>query len=326
MGVFERFQELATRFTSAGEINGCVWEWLLSYLSRDEPVKPRSAEPILGYLRELISKPDSDEVSLPNGLEECLKATEGSRTASRRGRPFTWLECPVTRKGGDGTCGEASFDRNTRNQFRNGDLARFQLLEMIGIDDLAAAQVHNVGRVWGTCWSKDMILQLAEDAVRHRRFEDGCYAKATFAFLQKQASLLEETRSCGTRITIKAVRGVVRTRCRTSDGMTLYGRFGSIIRESLEAMVGEKALPLPPSLPQAQQAEETWILRNDLAIALDRSSEQDRPIVAAVMRYIDEGHGRQDAIRFAGSTLSVSYETVREAFRRYQDGLSEDMQ
>jgi len=125
-------------------------------------------------------------------------------------------------------------DLGSREQFRQGESAREELLLMIDVGHIALGQVTEYCSILGLAWRSQRIDQCAQDAVASPRFEEGCYSEATLRFIEGWLRELRDRHSDTRKITFDDIRALIAARIGGTP-MTFWGRFGVIVRDVLQA-------------------------------------------------------------------------------------------
>jgi hypothetical protein len=315
MTAFEEFRLLCQRFRVAGQINGCIWE-LLERLRKPKGIGKRACERVLRELRSKLTDPKSDQELMEQAAMALLD--EARDWAAPRGPAIRWLPCgPIPEdKSQCADCRQP--EREQRAGFRDGEKARNELLHRINAAGLAQNQVFAVKNARRLPWSWDRMRDLAQDALADPDFENRCYAKATFDFLDKAESLLATKNTSG--ISWSDVKGAVWMRGVTPEGLTLYGRFGSIVREILEhgPRYDDLGEPMgPPEGPQdmAPSAVDLW---DEVEAVLTRLSKKTQDLVRGVIQDFESGVSLPDSIRLTADKAGLGPAEASRIFLEFQ--------
>jgi hypothetical protein len=318
MTAFEEFESLCQRFRVAGEVNGCVVE-LLDQLRKLKGIGVRACERVLRELRNMMVDLKRDQEPIEQAAMVLLD--ESNNWAAPRGPAIRWLSCKPggERKSQCDECGRPQRDQRT--VFRDGERARNELLHKINIEELAKKQVLKVRNIRRLFWSPDQVMDLAQDVLVEPEFENRCYAEATFSFLDKAVSLLanEDVR---TR-TWHDVRGAVWMKGKTPEGMTLYGRFGAIIRDILERRSREKSLDdIAQSIegPGRSEADEAELLE-EMEAVLSQLPQKTQNLAMNTLRNVLAGTPRLEAIQQAAGELGLGYPEASRMFAEFQQAV-----
>lgn len=323
MTVFQQFQNLVETFRIAGEINGGIWVWLEVQLGltgrprKRADIGLRSAEVLLRRLRGVFNQPEKDELRFCDMAGELLAESETWPPPSRRGPPFRWLPCPwfkCDRVSCDGTL----LDGHRREEFRTGELARVELLIFIDIERLAHEQVKKMSKVRGLFWSTEEIKQRARETEAHWRFEDGCYARATFGFLHTLVGELRQRNADESTISQEAIRKGAWALCPAGDGMTLYGRFGGIIRDTLQEMRKERTLRLVDDPADNETPTPDGTLLDEIRQVIQEYPEPKRKTLYAIVESIANGAPRREALHEAAAIFGESPAKIDYLWRSFQ--------
>jgi hypothetical protein len=318
MTAFDEFESLCRRFRVAGEINGCIWE-LLAQLRELKGVGVRACERVLRELRNMMADLKRDQEPIEQAAMALLD--DARDWAAPRGPAVRWLSC---KPGGEGRskCDECGHpEREQRAIFRDGERARNELLHRINIDDLAKNQVLEVRRARMLFWSLAKVMDRAQEVLVEPEFENRCYAEATFGFLDKAASLL--AKKDASERSWRDVRGVVWMKGATPEGMTLYGRFGAIVRDILQSQTQEMSLDdATQSMegPGGSDADEDDF-REEMEAILSRLPEKTQKLARSVLRNAEAGSSPPDAIHQAADELGLGRPEASRMFSEFQQAV-----
>ncbi len=306
MGPFEQFKATCGRYRLAGEIVGCLNELLLKFTG-----SKKKTEVLLRDLRAALIDRTRDREDIPALAEELARESAWRKASS--GAPVAWLGCPIKAQGTDcADCVQPGWAK--RSVFRDGEFARLDFLEFIDIHQLALHQIEAFRRIRGLLWSKDRVEEMASQICLHPLLEDRCYAKATFDFVEGAIARLSTHGP--PNIMRYDIKGVLRAFCPTKDGMTLYGRFGSIILAILEILCRETELsewdpPGGDAGPPALDKQDCF------EVAMSKLEPKDRDVVRHILAEVGAGRPRGKALSETAVALSLPSSRIKSAWNSF---------
>ena len=329
MSIFAQFKELCCRFRWASQYNGH-----LAHMFQDRvAVHATSGNPVardltrrrvltlLTELRHRLWDPTNDSTSLVLLMDQLIDEVTPLGVTVTPGRVIKPAACPwCTHSHGGGDLTKP--DLGSREQFRQGESAREELLGMIDVDHIALEQVTEYCSILGLAWASRRIHQCAQDAVASPRFEEGCYSEATLRFIDGWLRGLRDRHSDTRRVTLDDIRALIASRIGGTP-MTFWGRFGVIVRDVLRAKqrqeqeIGCRRIDYQNHLkgPTPRDA----LLDEWVEEVLSHYMDQDRRLLRTYLRMRRSQEQRDAAIGETAKEHGVTWACVREVVKDFRE-------
>lgn len=221
----------------------------------------------------MLWDPENDRTTVVELMQKLVDGAIREGLTGRVGHQIVPADCPWC-SGPNRGPDLSDLRTDERKRFGGGELAREALIQMVDITAIATHQTNEYVGVLRLSWSEKQIEHRVEEVLAHPHFEAGCYSKATGKSLERWPRLLKERNPDVDHITLGSIRRLVAHPIKRPESpMTYFGRFGSIVRDCLQAMKKETT-----GKSHLVQEAETPVKRNAPMANLIESVLEEYPV------------------------------------------------
>jgi|GEM_PF-3072210 len=329
VSVFSEFTDLCARFLWACQYDGHLEHHLhdrVTAAGETDKAAARRMTRALGFrlleeLRRMLWDPENNRTTVTDLMRQLVDGALREGLTGRVGRQIVPAACPWcigTQSGPD----LSELRTDERKRFGDGELAREALVQMVDIAAIATHQAHEYARVQRLSWSEKQTQQRVEDVLAHPHFETGCYSDATGKSLGRWPRVLRERNPDASQITLDSIRRLVAHPIKRPESpMTYFGRFGSIVRDCLQAMTKESTGKSHLVQEAEAPAKRTSPLANRIESLLEEYPGRHRRILGSFISLYKNGVKKKEAVRDVARDYRITQSFVRGLVKDFCDRL-----